>query len=321
MSTVNEEPDRQADGSGNGHAALPLVSGEVLDGHGFPTLSRDESAVLVDAVGRAARVGLVLRTLLFGGAVIAALLALLYTWRRGDEMVDAILSSDPAAASLAERLLTLTLPVLLLIFLGAMCVVGAAVLQSRALDERERALDAISRVRRETESGASRIRTLARLAEDDLTHARREYVMQLAFGRIAILLAGGMVVCAIAYSLAVGDVDRYSLAFGGGAVVPWLLSVVLDLPTRIACNLSALSQRHLIVAAFAREVGVIEAHAYREIGRPRRPTRAPSDPDSLAFDSAEAIDAAVERAVGRIQLYCKRDDRAEPAGDGGGGAR
>jgi hypothetical protein len=306
MSTASEEPGPQ---TGNGHAPV-VIQREVPDVHGTSALSRNESAVLVDAVARAARIGLVLRTMLFGGAVIAGLMALLYTWRRGDAMVDAILSGDREVAPLGERLLTLTLPVLLLVFLGAMCVIGAAVLQSRALDERERALDAIARVRRETESGASRMRTLARLAEDDLTHARREYLMQLAFGRGVVVLAGGMIICAISYSLAVGDVDRYTLAFGGGAVVPWLLGVVLDLPTKIARNLFALSQRHLIVAAFAREVGVIEAHAYRDLGRTRRQGRAQSDAEPRAFDSAEAIDSAVERAVWRIQHYCKGGDGA-----------
>ena len=266
--------------------------------------------MLVDAVDRAARVGLVTRTALFGVAILAATLAIVYTMRRGDDMVSMILGRNPATDLFWERIVSLTLPVVLFVVLGAVCVAGAYVLQDRALDERERALDAIARIQRETEGGASRARTLARLTEDDLTHARREFAMQVAFGRASWWLAVALLTVSVVYSLGAGDLDAYSVAFGAGGVLSYLLGVAFKVPTRVRCNLSALSQRHLIVSGYAREIGLIEADAYRAIAQARRRSEgaAAGDAGGGIRAAAEEIRVATGVAVARIDRYCKLDD-------------
>ena len=281
-----------------------------IDGEQSP-LSDAQSKVLVNAVERASRVGLVMRTLLFGVAIAAASLAIVYTWARGDEMVDAILSRDRSTDLLWEQVASLTLPVLLFVLLGAVCVAGAYVLQSRALDERERALDAISRIRREAEAGVSRARTLARLTEDDLTHIRREFTMQVAFGRMSYWLSLSLVAMSAIYSIAAGDLDAYSAAFSAGGVLSYLLGVMFKVPWRVASSLAALSQRHLIVTGFARELGIIEADAYRRIAQARRlPEGAPQGrPDFTAH--AREIRAATGTAIARIEEHCKREQATE----------
>jgi len=265
-------------------------------------LSSAQSSVLINAVDRASRVGLVLRTTLFTVAILAAVLATVYTMRRGDEMVTAILERDRARDLLWERVVSLTLPVLLFVLLGAVCVAGAYILQSRALDERERALDAIARINRESEGGVSRARTLARLSEDDLTHARREFAMQMLFGRASWWLSTGLLTVSVVYSLAAGTLDGYSVAFGAGGVLSYLLAAAFKVPTTVRCNLAALSQRHLIVSGYAREIGLIEADAYRGIARRR------ADPTDAAVDvaaAAQEIREATATAVARIERYCK----------------
>lgn len=288
--------------SGNGHR-VPNWQPP----HDRPPLSDEQSQVLIEAVDRASRVGLIMRTTLFGVAIVAALLAIVYTMWRGDAMVSAILDRDRATDLLWERVVALTLPVLLLVVLGAVCVAAAHVLQSRALDERERALDAISRIRRESESGVSRARTLARLAEDDLTHARREFSMQVAFGRASYALSLSLVAIAAIYSVASDGLDAYSVVFSAGGVGSYLLGVVLKVPSRVGCNLAALSQRHLIVTGFAREIGLIEADAYRAIGQARK-SETGSELRKDVEASALGIRAATGIAVNRIQKHCKNRD-------------
>jgi hypothetical protein len=265
-------------------------------------LSEAQSSVLINAVDRASRVGLLLRAALFAVAILASALAIVYTMQRGDEMVTAILDRDRATDLLWERVVTLTLPVLLFTLLGAVCVAGAYILQSRALDERERALDAIARIHRETEGGVSRARTLARLSEDDLTHARREFAMQMMFGRASWWLSISLLAVSVVYSLAAGDLDGYSVAFSAGGVLSYLLAAAFGVETKVRCNLAALSQRHLIVSGYTREIGLIEAEAYRAIARRR------SDPAGVSADIATAareIREATRTAVARIERYCK----------------
>jgi hypothetical protein len=270
-------------------------------------LSSAQSSVLVNAVDRASRVGLVMRTALFVVAVVAAALAIVYTMRRGDDMVSAILARDRATDLLWERVVSLTMPVLLFIVLGAVCVAAAYVLQARALDERERALDAIARIQRESEGGVSRARTLARLTEDDLTHARREFAMQVTFGRASWWLSVTLLAVSVVYSIAAGDLDAYSLAFGGGGVLSYLLSAALKVPTKTRCNLAALSQRHLIVTGYAREIGLIEAEAYRAIEYARRRQDADAAVGAGIKTAAQEIREATGVAVDRIDRYCKLD--------------
>src|SRR3712207_7557707 len=59
--------------------------------------------------------------------------------------VSAVLSRDPATDLLWERVVTLTLPVVLLVLLGGICVAGAHVLQSRALRSEEHTSELQSR--------------------------------------------------------------------------------------------------------------------------------------------------------------------------------
>jgi hypothetical protein len=188
----------------------------------------------------------------------------------------------------------------------------------RALDERERALDAIARVRREAEAGVSRARTLARLAEDDLIHARREFAVQVAFGRASWWLSTTLLAVSVVYSIAAGDLDGYSLAFGAGGFLSYLLGLAFKVPATVRCNLSALSQRHLVVSGYAREIGLLEADAYRLIAQARKQSGASPEVSASVSTTAQEIRSATGAAVARIEQYCKleRDD-SPPAGEPG----
>jgi hypothetical protein len=281
-------------------------AGDLADRGDSAPLSVDESKVLLDAVERASRVGLVQRTALFAVAILGALLAIASTWLRGDDMVNAILSRNRDTDLLWEQVASLTLPVLLFVLLGVACVAASHVLQSRALDERERALDAISRIRRESAVSVSRARTLARLTEDDLTQVRREFAMQVAFGRASYWLSVSLVAMSAVYSLAEGGLDAYSAAFSAGGVLSYLLGVMFKVPWRVAGSLAALSQRHVIVTGYAREIGIIEANAFRKIGQARKPPE--TCPDVEITDHAREIRSATRAAVDRIERYCKTDE-------------
>ena len=89
--------------------------------------------------------------------------------------------------------------------------------------------------------------------------------MASGFGRF---MAVALLTVSVVYSLGAGDLDAYSVAFGAGGVLSYLLGVAFKVPTRVRCNLSALSQRHLIVSGYAREIGLIEADAERVEGVP-----------------------------------------------------
>lgn len=307
--SVNGNGSRNADaGQGWRPDAEPAAQGRMPDGVGRP-LTDEQTSVLMDAVARASIVGLVMRTALFVVAIAAAALAVLYTRSNGEAMVDAILGRDPTEDVL-WGVVSLTLPVLLFVFLGAACLAAAYVLQSRALDERERALDAIARIQRESEGGVSRARTLARLSEDDLTHARREFAMQVAFGRASWWLAISLLSVSVTYSITSGGPDGYSVALGGGGLLSYLLGVAFKVPTRVRCNLATLSQRHLIVSGFVREIGLIEADADRRIEAARRSANGTVPADHIE-QAAREIREATGVAMERIERYCKSDGGGE----------
>jgi hypothetical protein len=154
-----------------------------------PPLSDEQSVVLIDAVDRASRVGLVMRTALFSVSVLAAILATLYTARHGNEMVGSIL-------------------------------------------------------------------------------------------------------------------DRDSVIFSAGGVGSYLLGVLFRVPSTVRCNLSALSQRHLIVSGYAREIGLIETEAYRSIAQARKQQPGADLTEEVAA-AALRIRAATGTAVARIKKHCK----------------
>jgi hypothetical protein len=83
--------------------------------------------------------------------------------------------------------------------------------------------------------------------------------------------------------------------------------VVFKVPSRVGCNLAALSQRHLIVTGFAREIGLIEVDAYRAIGQARK-SETGSELRKDVEASALEIRAATGIAVNRIQKHCKNRD-------------
>jgi len=116
-----------------------------------------------------------------------------------------------------------------------------------------------------------------------------------------------LVAIAAVYSVASDGLDAYTVVFSAGGVGTYLLGVLLKVPSRVRCNLAALSQRHLIVTAFAREIGLIEADAYRAIGQARkRETCSERRKDVEA--SALEIRAATGTAINRIQKHCKDRD-------------
>ena len=210
-----------------------------LNGHGTPEgpaeralLSDEQAQILIESVQRASRVGLFLRTALLAVAIVPAMLATVYTAHRGDEMVDSILGRDRSADLYWEHVVALTLPVLLFVLLGGVCVIGAYVLQSRAVDECEHALDAV--------------------------------------------------------------------------VGSYLIGVLFKVPSTVRGNLAALAQRRLIVTGYAREIGLLEADAYRAIAQARKSTSI-TDVSDEVIAAARHIRAATGAAVARIDTHCKTE--------------
>ena len=82
-------------------------------------------------------------------------LAVAYTWRNSDQMVAALSRPRGETEFVAERLLALTAPMVLLIAVAALAAASIWAIHSRELDETYRTADALNRIRRESEVAVS----------------------------------------------------------------------------------------------------------------------------------------------------------------------
>lgn len=238
------------------------------------------------AVRRHALVDLAASAALFLVALAAFSIAVGYTIIRGDDMVGVLLN-DERLGQIDERILALTLPVIMLFVLGATAMAASWLLQARASRDFAANMEGVSRLRREAEGGVSRTRVSTHALEEYYANARRAFRMQLWLGRTLF------VVCLALFAIAVTDailreVDVATVALGGGSILALLLASVTGVTTRVGSHLADLTQIHLAVGGAARRVGVVEDHVYQVLERTE-------DPDA----AARAVQAGADR-MGRI---------------------
>ena len=255
---------------------------------------------------RNATLNYLVRLGLYLSSLAAIAVFLWYATRRGDDMVQALLS--PGESNFHEEtLLALTIPLILMMLLAAVSLCAALLVQSRGSDEFESGLAGISRLRREAIAGVSRTRETTHVLEEFVANARRAFRLQLWFARtlfiVSLTLFGLAVVDAIASS-----VDAGTLALAAGSLTGLLIGIATGAGSSVGTHLGDATQMQIVVANATRQVNVVEEHLLKSIEVHEH------DPEA----SREAIEqglaqitAITERSVDMIQLY------AEPASDTG----
>lgn len=236
---------------------------------------------------------------LFAVALAAFSIAVGYTIIRGDDMVGVLLN-DERLGQVDERILALTLPVLLLFVLGAAAFAGSWLLHARAIRDFAGNMEGVSRLRREADVGVSRTRTATHALEEYYNNARRAFRMQLWLSRTLF------VVCLVLFGLAVTDaivreVDLATLALGGGSVLSILLASATGVTTRIGSHLADATQVHLVVGGAARRVTVTEDHVYRALEK----CKDPADATAIVEDGTARIGQIVTESLELIQTYAE----------------
>lgn len=231
-------------------------------------------------------------------------IALWYATRRGDNMVGALLDLERSEFH-EDRLLALTVPLILLLLLAAVSLIAALLIQSRGNDDFESSLAGISRIRREAHAGVSRTRDTTHVLEEFVTNARRAFRLQLWFARtlflVSITLFGLAIVDAVVHG-----VDLGTIGLGAGSLVGLLIGVAAGAGSNVGMHLGDATQLQLVVANATRQLNVVEEHLFKVIEvRHANPEAAR---DTVTEGVAE-ISKITDRAVEMIQLY------AEPPND------
>ena len=254
-------------------------------------------AVALRSLRRNAVLNLMVRALLAIWALAAAGLAIAYTATRSVEIV-ATLTSTASTEPFVVRLLSLSLPALLLAGLGALCSVAAWLLYSRGREDLERGMESVSRLQREAEVAIT-ARGLTHVFEEKLATARRGFSLQLWLGRTLFLVSLTLFSAAVANAIAAG-VDLATVVLGAGSLLTALYGTARSVPRRIACHLADVLQMQCAVTGCIRQISLIEAEAYALLCKHK------DDPESVMRDVAEcqrAIDVAVKRTVVLIERY------------------
>ena len=265
-------------------------------------------AVALRSLRRNAVLNVTVRSLLAMWALVAAALAIAYTATRSDTIV-ATLTSTSSTEPFAVRLLSLSLPALLLAGLGAMCSVAAWLLHSRGREDLERGMECVSRLQREAEVAIT-ARGLTHVFEEKLATARRGFSLQLWLGRTLFLVSLTLFSAALANAIATG-VDLATVALGAGSLLTALYGTARSVPKRIACHLADVLQMQCAITGCIRQISLIEAEAYALLCKHK------DDPETVVDAVAEcqrAIDVAVERTIVLIQRYAD-PDRSLPASE------
>jgi hypothetical protein len=228
----------------------------------------------------------------------AAVLAMLYTWQRGDRMVQ-LLNQGRLDA---ERVLTLSLPVVLFGAFAGLSVAVAWGLHSRSQEELCRTLDTLSRLKREGEVAVS-ARGLMFAFEEKLNNARRAFMLLLWFGRTLFILCLGLFAVAAIRSIA-DHRDLFTLALGVTSVAGSLLAVATGVPKTVKQHLSDVIQVQSIVTGCDRQISLLESYALSVmnsgVGQPAT--------HELVLEVQDRMDTVVQGAVKLMQRY------AEPGG-------
>jgi hypothetical protein len=241
---------------------------------------------------------------LYAASLAAFGIALWYATRRGDDMVGALLDFEKSEFH-EDRLLALTIPLILLLLLAAVALISALLIQSRGIDDFESGLGGISRLRREADAGVSRTRDTTHVLEEFVVNARRAFRLQLWFARTLFLVSLSLFGLAVADSI-VSGVDIGTIALGAGSLVGLLIGVASGAGTSVGLHLGDATQLQLVVANATRQVNVVEELLLKIIEVRRNDPEAARD---AIKQGVEQIDGITNHAVEMIQLY------AEPPND------
>jgi hypothetical protein len=187
--------------------------------------------------------------------LVAGALALLYTWRRGDRMVE-LLVQDRLDL---ERLLVLGLPVLTFGLFAGLAVAVCWGLHSRGQEELLRTLDTVSRIRREGEVAVS-ARGLMFSFEEKLVNARRAFMLLLWFGRTLFIVCLGLFTISAGRAI-LGETDLFTVALSATSVAGALLAIATDAPRKVKEHLADVVQVQSIVTGCDRQISLLESDA------------------------------------------------------------
>jgi hypothetical protein len=294
-------------------ALLPSASGSTAAAAGPPAdrlaAAEDELVSLVRRGLQAnTALNLAARVLLALFALTSGALALLYVHRRGDQLVQILREPDANGDLIgADRLLALSMPVVLFVLFAALAGAAAWILHARGQDEVTRTVDAVSRLKREGEAGVS-ARGLVFASEEKLGHARRAFGLLLWLGRTLFVVCLGLFATAVANAIVAG-VDLLTVVLGAGSLAGSLLAVASGIPATVRRNLADVVQVQSIVTGCDRQINLLESNALAGL---KDAGYGPDETHRLVLDVQERMDAVVRSAVELIQAFADPSGR-EPA--------
>jgi len=265
----------------------------------------DLTTLAVRALHRNGHLNYCTRLLLMLFCMVAATLALVYVYQRGDTMVEVLQRPRAADEAISEQLLALSAPVLLFGIFAGLAAAAVAVVHSRGMDETFRTLDTISRLRREGEVAVS-ARGLIFAFEEKLTNARRAFTLLLWFGRTLFIVCLGMFVVALLNSILSG-VDLLTVVLGSASVVGALLGVTLSVPRTIAHQLANVIQVQSIVTGCDRQISLLESDALSALNDNGVDA---AETHRIVTSVQERMQTVVSRAVAEIPRYPDHPGRA-----------
>lgn len=230
--------------------------------------------------------------------------ALWWVTRRGDDMVGALLDLEQSNFH-EDRLLALTIPLILLVVLAGVSLVAALLVQSRGDEDFEAGLAGISRLRREAAAGVSRTRDTTHVLEEFVANAKRAFRLQLWFARTLFLVSLTLFGLAVVDSI-LHEVDLGTIGLAAGSLTGLLIGVAGGAGSSVGMHLGDATQMQLVVANATRQVNVIEEHLLKVIEVRCHTPEAAAD---AIKDGLAQIAMVTDRAVELIQLY------AEPPND------
>lgn len=250
------------------------------------------------------RLSFAFRFLVGAFALAAGVMAVVYTWQRADAMVAILRAPRTTEDMVGDRLLALSIPVLILLGLAAFGTSVALTVHKRGMDETWQTLDAINRIHRENEVAVS-ARGLTHSFEEKIDNATRAFRLMLWLGRTLFIVCLGLFTLAVLNAAANG-IDILTVALGAMSLGGALLGVARDIPRTLTKDLANVVQIQAIVTGCDRQISLLESYAFHAMNRQGL------DPDIVktrVLDTQEHLDRVVQRAVTRIQKY------ADPAGE------
>jgi hypothetical protein len=292
----NPSRTRRSDETAGTPRAAVLSAVTAGDGDSQTAIDRTIKDLALSGLRTNSRINVSARVLLGLFGLACAVVALDYVHQRGDLMVEILREPGTGSGVIGERMLALTMPVLL--FCGFAGVAGAVtlVLHSRGQEETGRTLEALNRMKREGEVAVS-ARGLTFAFEEKLTNARRAFTLLLWLARTLFIVCLGMFAVSV-FNAIISGVDLFTVALGGTSVVAALLAVALSVPDNVTQQLANVIQIQSIVTGCDRQISLLESDAMSAMNN--------SDTEAtvahgIVLDVQDRIDKVVSHAVQQIE--------------------